>query len=223
MAQVMVFGAQVQVTDPAVPLGMYEQIPVDEFAEALVAAGYQGDEAVAAAGTALVEAGFNLPSSWVTVVRAELTGAGIAPGRVNGVTAQMQTLCIRLCGTEFGRVMGGSERTDAVIADGIMKAKHVPAAPVVRVDTGWSPTGQAWRAYVRNLAGWLGTADAALADSVRMIVRDYEVEPSVLPIVRGSIRDLALGSVLAGEHGVGEISRLAREETLESGSGLWLL
>ena len=74
-----------------------------------------------------------------------------------------------------------------------------------------------------SLANWLVTVDASLGASVRGIMDDYEVDPTTLMVPRGSVRDLALGSVLGGEHGVGQINKLSGADTVRSGSGLWLL
>jgi len=223
MEQVVVFGTQVQVLHPAAPLGLNDVIPVAQLRAALRLAGFTDPDVEDAVAEDLLKAGFNVPSSWVTVVRAELVEAGIVPGRVNALQAEMQRCCVRLCGAAFARALSGTERTDSDTAMQLMRAKHVPAAPDVKADTGWSPTGQSWRDYMQKLAGWLGTVDEALASSVRAVVRDFEVEPTTLLTVRGSVKDQALGTVLRGESGIGEITRLAKSDALESGSGLWLL
>ena len=49
------------------------------------------------------------------------------------------------------------------------------------------------------------------------------MDPATLLVVRCSPKALALGAVLVGQNGVGEIKRLGSEEAVESGCGLWLL
>jgi hypothetical protein len=223
MQQVVVFGTQVPVGNPAVPLGLNDPIPEESCIAALAEAGYVSVVVAEGVYKALRDNGYDIPSAWLDVVRAELIGSGIGPGRVNALTAAMQTLCIGLCGTAFVRVLGGSEKTDAETAQQLLRAKHAPQAPVVKGESGWSPTGQAWKEYMRKLAGWLGQVSEPLAASVREISLDFEADHTTQAVVRGSVIDLALGTVLGGESGVGEMHRLAPVNALASGSGLWLL
>ena len=130
------------------------------------------------------DGGYNIPSAWVHVTRSEVIGVGIAPGRVNALIAAMQTLCIRLCGAAFVRALSGSERTDAEAAQQLLKQKHAPQAPVVKAESGWSPTGAAWKEYMQRLAGWVGQVSAPLSDSVREISRDFEVDHTTQATVR---------------------------------------
>ena len=222
MQQVMVFGTQVQVLVPAEPLGINGDIPVLLYIEALQSAGYAGESADAVFAL-LQGSGYDIPSAWLDAPRAELIEAGVASGRVNALQAAMHTMCIRLCGAPYARVFSGSERTDAEAAQQVLKAKHVPQAPVVTEATGWGPTGQAWREYMYRLVSWLGTVDKPLATSVSEVIRNFEVLPATLLVPRGSVRDLALGSVLRGADGVGQMTRLVGAEAMTSGSGLWLL
>ena len=116
MEQVVVFGTQVQVLGPAVPLGLNNVIPVAEFRATVRLAGYGGADAENAVIVLLSDAGYDIPSAWATVVRSELIAAGIVPGRVNALQAEMLKTCIRLCGTAFARVLRGTETTDADVA-----------------------------------------------------------------------------------------------------------
>ena len=106
----MVFGTAVQIVDPAHPLGHNEVIPVEVFVAAVTRAGYGGAGEAAAVVLQLSDAGYDIPSAWLEVVRGELTGVGITPGRVNALIAEMQKVCAQLCGVAYVRVLGGSEK-----------------------------------------------------------------------------------------------------------------
>jgi len=171
----------------------------------------------------LRDGGYLKPSSWAVVVRQELIDAGVAAGEVNAVVAAFQGRMIRLCGVSFARVAKGSVHTDEEVAQQILKAKHVPAAPEVKEATGWAPSGEQWREYLRLLKAWLGTMAPALARSVGQIATDYMVDTKHLGIPLGGALDLALGSVLRGPSGLREMVKLAAVEQLDEGSGLSLL
>jgi hypothetical protein len=99
MESIVVFGDQVPVAEPAVPLGMNAVIPAAQFRAALRLAGYVAGVEEDAVLVALTEAGYNMPSSWVVVERSELIAdAGMVPGRINALISEMQKCCVRQCG-----------------------------------------------------------------------------------------------------------------------------
>ena len=222
MESMVVFGAQVDVVEVVGAPGLNEQIPDDVVMEALQEAGYQVDQ-MPHMSEVLRDGGYLKPSSWAVVVRQELIEAGVAAGEVNAVVAAFQGAMIRLCGVSFARVAKGSVHTDEEVAQQILKAKHVPAAPEVKEATGWAPSGEQWREYLRLLKAWLGTMAPALARSVGQIATDYMVDTKHLGIPLGGALDLALGSVLRGPSGLREMVKLAAVEQLDEGSGLSLL
>ncbi len=222
MEQVVVFGERVVVGAGGVVQALNERIPDEVVIELLQEAGYTAEELPDVARV-LRDGGFLKPSSWAVVVRQELVDAGIAPGEINALVAVFQSAMVRRCGENFARVMVGSEKTDAEVALQILKAKHAPAAPAVKEETGWAPAGEQWREYMQMLAAWLGTVDMALARAVRRISADWEVEATALGVVLGSPKDLALGSILRGPSGIGQMVRLATVRPVMDGSGLELL
>ena len=221
--QVVVAGRNVPVVEVEGGPGVNQKLPDEVVAAALIDSGYAADEVVEMA-TALAENGYLKPLAWANVVRQELIESGVAHGAVDAVVSTFQTVCIQLCGTEFVRLMGGrSEKTDAEVAAAILRGKHVPAAPVVKEETGWAPQVEVWREYVLGLAAWIGTIDPELAMAVRQILSDWEVDPSTLKVGRQTVRSFALGSVLRGSNGIGQMTRLVSDAPMEVGCGLWML
>ena len=145
MQQAIVFGIQVPMGNPAVPLGLNEPIHEESCIAALAEAGYASVGIAEGVFGQLRDDGWDIPSAWTCVARSELIGSGIGPGRVSALTA---TLCIGLCGNAFVRVLGGSVKTGTETAQQLLKAKYAPQAPVVKAETGWAPTGAAWREYM---------------------------------------------------------------------------
>ena len=143
MQQMMILGTQVQVVVPACPLGLNQDIPKVQYVAALLAAGYGAGSVANGVYKLLVDSGYDIPSAWFGATKADLVLVGIMPGRVNALNAEMQRVCIQLCGNEFARVFRGSDRTDGDTAQVLLKAKHVPQAPVVKEETGFFPTGEA--------------------------------------------------------------------------------
>ena len=58
---------------------------------------------------------------------------------------------------------------------------------------------------------------------MRQVAGDHEIDPGVLVVPRCSIRSLALGTVLRGAAGIGQMVRLVPEEPLTAGCALWIL
>ncbi len=223
MEQVVVFGENVPLVE-VTGVGVNERMLEADVLAALQKAGYSAEEAVDKA-KALADADFDIPSAWAVVELRDLKDIGIGPGRANAVIAEFRRLCLQRVGVRFARMMEGgeSERTDSEVAAAILRAKHVPPAPEVKVETGWAPQVDAWREYVLSLASWLGVVDPEQAQAIRMIAKDWEVDEMALPVAVASRRSMALGSVLRGPSGLCGMLKLVSAGAMETGCGLLMI
>jgi hypothetical protein len=128
-----------------------------------------------------------------------------------------------MCGAQFTRVLNGTVKTDVELAESIQKLKNPPQAPAVSAASGYAPQQEPWLDYMRQLANWLAATDQALAASIRAIEKDPEVAHENLEAPRRCARSLALGNVLRGADGIGEMTNIISSGPLEAGCGLWIL
>ena len=205
----------VKVVDAA---DLFARIEDDKIKQWLCAAGFVEGQYLEETLQAFNENGFDLPNAWVAPVRSELIELNVGAGYVSGVIESFQKELVQQLGVVFVRKMQpGSVQTNQQIAAAILNAKHAPELPSVSVDTGYAPLPDVWRHSMESIEGWVRP------QCVRQIQDNYAVADDELAVPIGSVISIALGTVLRGKCGLGEMRRVLPQAISARGDGLEML
>ena len=202
---------------------LYEHIAADRISDWLLAVGSEDAQYRADTVTSFIENGYDMPMAWSALVRSELLEINVGAGYIAGAIAHLQRAMAQHCGLAFVRVMQGSVRTDAEVAAGILKAKHSPEAPGVTVDSDFAPAQDPWLVWMQNMAGWLRPLNNSMASAVTQFKVNFAVSPDELSVPFGNPKAIALGTVLRGKCGFGEVHMVVLGEILEGDDGLEII
>ena len=147
----------------------------------------------------------------------------VGAGYVAGVVERFQRELVVGMGVAFARRMQCTECTDSEIAAAILNAKHAPSLPPVSIDTGYAPLPDAWANSMDLIEGWVRPHDEQMAVAVRQVKENHAVPDDQLAVPPGNVRSIALGSVLRGKCGMGEMHRVLPEAVSARGDGLDML
>ena len=220
--QVVVGGENIEVV-AVEAADLFARIDNDSIRQWLQAVGFVDGQYLEETIQSLNENGFDLPNAWVCPVRADLMELNVGAGYVSGVIEKFQRELVLQLGVIFVRKMQGSVRTDSDVAGSILKAKHEPQLQQVSVETGYAPLPESWTNSMREIQGWVRPYDEQLAVAVGQIEVDYSIRDADLVVPIGNVRSIALGTVLRGRCGFGEMYRVLSEAVRDRGDGLEML
>ena len=222
MDQIVVAGENIAV-EVVVGADLYEHVSQELVAQWLQDVGFSDDQYRNETVQVFAENGFDMPMAWTAPVRSELAEINVGAGYIAGVIAKFQQEMAKRCGVAFVRVLQGSVRTDAEVAAAILAAKHCPPIPEVTVESGFAPAPDPWLAWLQNIAGWVRPMDSSLANAVIQIMEDYSVDTGDLAVPFGNPKAIALGTVIRGKCGMGEMYRVLSDDVSTRGDGLEMI